>query len=97
MTYRSTVFPLKTTFKDGIAAVYMVTRRFEQEDGTFAHEWLYVGSTPNMKRKFISHPMAFGFKKYKANAICVIREEDEKIRKEIHADLWAQYLPLLNE
>ena len=97
MTYRSTVFPLKTTFKRGIAAVYVVTRRFEQEDGTFAHEWLYVGSTPNMRAQFEGHPQKFGFDKYNANAICVIREDDENNRKEIHADLWVQYRPLLNE
>ena len=95
--YRSTVFPFKTKFKEGIAAVYMVTRRFEQEDGTHAHEWLFVGSTPDLRRQFERHEQTFGFNKYKANAICVIREDDEKIRREIHADLWAAYLPLLNE
>lgn len=96
--YQSTVFPMKSTFKEGIGAVYFVTRRFEQEDGSNAHEWLYISSTSEMRQLFMGHhPMEFGFNKYKANAICVIREEDEAARKEIFDDLREKYLPLLNE
>ncbi|MFT5193839.1 MAG: hypothetical protein ACI9EW_001420 [Cellvibrionaceae bacterium] len=96
-TYKSSVFPFKSVFKEGIKGVYFVTRRYEQDDGTFAHEWLYVGTSSNMREKFKAHPMAFGFNKYKANSICLIREEDPAQRKLIHTDLREKYLPLLNE
>lgn len=97
-TYRSTVFPLKSTFKEGIGAVFLVTRRFEQEDGSNAHEWLYISSTADMREQFTGHhPMQFAFNKYKANAICVIRESDEAVRKDIYQDLRGKYMPLLNE
>ncbi|MFK7804381.1 MAG: hypothetical protein AB8G95_22285 [Anaerolineae bacterium] len=95
--YKSTVFSLKSTFKEGIAGIYFVTRRFEQEDGSHAHEWLYVGTSPDLREKLKAHPMAFGFNKYNANAICVIREDDADQRKVVHEDLRQSYLPLLNE
>lgn len=95
--YRTTVFPFKTVFKAGISGVYVVTRRFEQADGTFAHEWLYIGHSADMQQQFVAHPQTYGFNKYKANALCFIQEADESERKLAFADLWQKYKPLLNE
>ena len=96
-SYRFSVYPLNTKFKDDVAAVYFVTRRYELEDGSTGHEYLFVGGTGNMKAQFADHPKSFGFNKYNANAICLLLEKDPEIRKEIHADLWKKYLPVINE
>ncbi|MEM9774722.1 MAG: hypothetical protein AAF902_09095 [Chloroflexota bacterium] len=95
--YRFSVYPFNTKFKEGIAAVYFITRRYELDDGSTGHEYLFVGGTGDIKAQLEDHPKTFGFNKYQANSICLLIEEDPEARKEIHSDLWKKYLPLINE
>lgn len=45
--YSMDVYPLDTTWKDNIAAVYFVTRRYQKSDQKFYHDEIYVGQTDN--------------------------------------------------
>ncbi len=96
-TYNSVVFPFNIKFKAGIGAVYVVSKRTENEDGQMAHDWFYVGSAGDMRDQFAMHPNTFQFEKYEVNAICVIREDDTAKRKEIYEDLVHKLKPLINE
>ena len=95
--YKMSVFPFEAVFKPSIGGVYMVTRRTEQPDGKVAHEWLYAGYALDMRSRFEIHPMAYGFKQYRANAICFLAENDPDKQKQIQADLRLKYMPVLNE
>ena len=95
--YKMIVFPFQTKFKPGIGGVYLVTKRRVKEDGSVAHEYLYVGSSSDLRENFRFHPRAVQFDSYKATSICVYRETDEAKRKEIFEDLRGHYRPLLNE
>lgn len=96
-TYNSVVFPFKITFKPGIGAVYIVSKRTENEEGQMTHDWFYVGSTADMREQFAMHPNVFQFEKYEVNAICVIREDDAANRKTIYEDIVYKLKPLINE
>lgn len=95
--YSTIVFPLNTKFKEGISAVYLLTKREEGDSGRGHHELYYIGSSTNLRENFKYHEMDFQIKKYKLNAICIIRESDEDMRKKIYQDLVDKHRPLLNE
>lgn len=98
-SYTFSVYPFKTKFKAGVAAVYFVTRRYELEPSSKAmgHEYLYINGADDLRSHLEDHPKAFGFKKYNANAICILLEKDAEKRREMIGDLWPQYRPLINE
>jgi hypothetical protein len=95
IAYDFDVFPIEAEFRP-IPAVYVVTRRTGR-GGAQEHEVLYVGETARLDEQLAAHPKAECFRRHKADAIGVHRQEDEASRRETVADLVAELRPACND
>lgn len=85
--YSFDVYPLDTTWKDNVAAVYFVTRRYEKTDQKFSHDEIYVGQTDNLKERHANHHRERCFSSKSANCLCILLESLERNRLDIERDL----------
>ncbi len=84
--YTFNIYKWGTEFKD-IGAVYYISNRQENADGSWSHTNIYVGQTEDMSGRFDDHHKALCFKDHNANAIGVHQEENEDSRLFIEEDL----------
>ena len=86
--YRFEVWPMETRFKP-LAAVYYVTKRGAPA-GTFnrsAHEYLYLGHTPDISRPLGTTAQLAWFNAAGANCVCVYAASSAERRAAIKKDL----------
>ena len=87
--YRFMAYPLGTIFKEGFAAVYVITQRtLKVATGKIGrHTPLFFGHGANLGQPTVD---ATGTHDTAANCICVHAERDEKERLGIQQDLIGQ-------
>lgn len=84
--YKFNAYALGTAFKEGLSAVYVLTRRTHRQAlGRFRHKPLHVGQTADLRQP-LELP-AGALTASGANCICVHREQDETARAAISLDL----------
>ena len=94
--YTFNVYTIDTEFKE-IGAVYFITKRTENKDGTGKHFRIYIGRTEDLSERFDDHHKQKCFNNNEANCICVYSESNEEKRIEIESDLIDNYNPPCNE
>lgn len=85
--YTFDVYDADTPWKDNVAAVYVVTRRYKGEDGKFYHAKIYIGRTDDLKDRFSNHHQQDCFDRNNATCICIYLETNESRRAAIETDL----------
>jgi hypothetical protein len=86
--YTFDVFPLTTDIRDG-AAIFIISRRIVDRFKTGHHHTICVGETDSIVSEIRRHKRAKCAKSNEANAICVLREEDDVMRSNVIEDLVA--------
>jgi hypothetical protein len=94
-TYEFDVYPWDTDF-NAVGAVYFVTKRSHNAQNGYSHSGVYVGQTGDLSERFNSHHQPECLKRNGVHCICVYREGTEGRRREIEADLIANYQPPCN-
>jgi hypothetical protein len=94
--YMFNVYPCGTKFET-FGAVYYVSKRTEQPDGTGSHAEIYIGQAKDMSGVFENHPKESCFEKHNANCISVREDSHEDERLKIEKDLIEAYKPPCNE
>ncbi len=94
-TYGFEVYPWDTGF-NAVGAIYLVTKRSRNSGGRFSHTRIYVGQTSDLSERFDNHHQASCFSGHGVNCICVYREDSERQRLQIEADLISNYRPPCN-
>ncbi len=88
--YRFRVYPLGTTFKEGVAAVFVLTRRkLRQTTGRMRHRPLSVGHSGNLHQPEPEATAAMSTGA--ANCICIHPDSDPASRSGIQQDLSAMW------
>ena len=87
-TYSFDVYPYDSNWNE-VGAVYAVSRRTPNPDGTGNHAFIYIGQTDNLKERHSNHHKADCFKGHSRNCLCIKMESSEKNRLAIEADLLA--------
>jgi len=95
-SYDFNVYPMDQSFK-AIGGVYVVTRRFKDEDDGFRHKIIYVGETGDLSTRFDNHHKADCFTEHSANCICVHVDDDEDSRLAKEDDLIKLHNPPCND
>lgn len=93
--YSFLIQPMTTLFKE-IGAVFFITNRFTDEMNKVNHTRIFVGETDNLA-KYFDRKKNPAFQQYNPNCICIMPEEDPKLRKKIESDLVGNYNPPCNE
>jgi hypothetical protein len=86
--YTFDVFPLTTDIRDS-AAIFIISRRIVDRFKTGHHHTICVGETDSIVSEIRRHKRAKCAKSNEANAICVLREEDDSMRSNVIDDLVA--------
>ena len=84
--YTFNIYKWGAELKD-IGAVYYISNRQENADGSWSHTNIYVGQTEDMSERFDNHHKAECFDSYNVSAISIHQEEGEDSRLEIEDDL----------
>ncbi len=95
-TYEFNSYAFGTIFKENYGAVYFITNRDQNDDGSYSHERIYVGETEDLSTRFDDHHKQDCFDQNNANCICIHGEQNEKIRLNIERDLIDNYNPPCN-
>lgn len=85
--YDFDVYPIDTSWKENVKAVYVVTRRYQGNDNKYYHEKIYIGRSDNLKERFGNHHQQACFDKNDANCICIHLESNESKRETKETDL----------
>ena len=96
-TYNFLVYPMGTSFKKGLGAVYCVTNEYVKKDRSYVHGAIHVGQTSDLSSEFDDHPKQSCFEKYGASCMCVREELDKDIRAQVVQDLIDNYDPPCNK
>jgi len=96
-TYSFLVYPMGTSFKKGLRAVYCATNRYLKKDRSYVHGAIHLGQTEDLSTEFDDHPKQSCFAKYLANCLCVREELDKDIRVQVVQDLIGNYDPPCNK
>jgi hypothetical protein len=94
--YDFEVWPFGQAF-NAVGAVYVVTRRYQNAQGKYNHEVLYVGETEDLSTRFDGHHKAACFARHKADCICTHRDDDGDSRLAKEDDLVKRYDPDCND
>ena len=94
--YAFNAYEYDTEFQ-AIGAVYVLTKRVEEADGSYSHGAIYVGETGNLSTRFDNHHKETCFQTYGADCKCVRSEADEEQRRTIESDLIGAYDPPCND
>jgi hypothetical protein len=84
--YDFEVFPLDADLKDG-SAIYVISKRITDQRGRGHHKFVCIGQTESLLGEIRKHKKDKCIKHYKANVICLLREESETNRLRIETDL----------
>ena len=80
-----------------VSAVYVITERRLEPDGTAHYLPIYVGKTDDLSRIFDNHPRKECFQVYLANTIAAFAEEDSQNREAVVLDLLSAIKPPCNQ
>jgi hypothetical protein len=94
--YRFSAYPWGTVFKP-LGAVYIVTKRTINLDGSDDYLLIYVGYTDDLSACLDSHRKTDCFEEYGANCICVLGLEQEQLRSRIVSKIEARCKPACND
>jgi hypothetical protein len=84
--YDFQVFPVDGEFEDA-AAIFIISKRKVDKRKKAHHKMVCIGQTTSVLSELKKHRKGKCFKKYEANAISVMREENEQKRLKIESDL----------
>ena len=84
-SYKFKLFDENTKFKS-ISAVYLFTKRAENDNGGFSHKYVYIGQAKDLSQRFDNHHKAKCIANNKANCIGVHSCEESEL-DEIEKDL----------
>lgn len=93
--YSFNVYPRSDLFM-AIGAVYFLTYRREEKDGTGRHTFIYVGETEDLSERPLNHQRKKCFDQHDANCVLIYAESGRERRLEIEADLRKAYNPPCN-
>jgi hypothetical protein len=94
--YDFEVFPIDAELKDG-SAIYVISKRVTDKSGKGHHKFVCIGQTESLLGDLKKHKKDKCIKQYKANVICLLREEDEKNRLRIETDLRQAHTIVCNQ
>ncbi|MGH8363034.1 MAG: hypothetical protein ACRESQ_06750 [Gammaproteobacteria bacterium] len=86
--YEFEVFPMNTSFNT-VGAVYIFTKRIEDNTGKGTHTFLYIGQTESLADRISNHEKWSCVNRNGANCICVHRDNSEHSRLAKETDLRA--------
>ena len=84
--YNFEVYSIKDKVEDA-PGIYVISRRVMDRRGRWHHAMVCFGRTESFLTELKRHKKAQCLKERKANVICMLREEKEKVRVKIEADL----------
>jgi hypothetical protein len=93
--YSFVVYPINQEFR-AVGAVYFITKRTANSDGTGNHKFIYVGQTGDLSTRFDDHHKDACFTKHGANCISVHLNNSESQRLNIETDLCRLHNPPCN-
>ncbi len=94
--YDFEVFSLDAELKDG-SAIYVISKRVTDKRGKGHHKFVCIGQTESLLGDLKKHKKDKCIKQYKANVICLLREENEKNRLKIETDLREAHTIVCNQ
>lgn len=94
--YEFDVYPMDQTFRE-VGGVYVITRRYKNDEGKYKPEFIYVGETGDFSTRFHNHHKAKCFARNDATCICTLMEEDEDRRLAIDDYLITLHTPICND
>jgi hypothetical protein len=94
--YSFEVFSLDAELKDG-SAIYVISKRVTDKSGKGHHKFVCIGQTESLLGDLKKHKKDKCIKQYKANVICLLREEDENNRLKIETDLRQAHTIVCNQ
>lgn len=95
--YKFEVYPYETMFRQGIAGVYLIAKRYKLPDGKFTLDPIYIGELSDLSTLYGFHKKQDCFLKHGANCKCIYISTDQKERQYIVQDLIEYYEPRCNE
>ncbi len=95
-SYEFDIYPFDSEWNED-AAVYVVTRRYKNQQEKLTHALIYVGETDNLKERFSNHHKASCFTENNANCLCIHLDTSESSRLEKEADILATRSPKCND
>ena len=93
--YSLDAYPMNQSFK-AVGGIYVITRRFQKSDGSYAHEFIYIGETGDLSTRFDDHHKVDCFAEHNATCICTLVKNDEDERLAIEDDLIKRHAPPCN-
>jgi len=88
--YDFQVFPIDGEFDDA-AAIFIISQRKVDKHKKAHHKMICIGQTDSVLNDLKKHRKGKCFKQHQANAISVLREEDERKRLKIASDLMSAH------
>lgn len=88
--YDFTVFPLDAEFEE-VPAIYIISRRIVDKNKKAHHALVCIGQTESLLSELKKHKKDKCARKYAANSISLLREENERKRLKIETDLKAAH------
>lgn len=88
--YDFQVFPVDGEFEDA-AAIYIISRRLVDKNKRAHHRMVCIGQADSVLSELKKHRKGKCFKQHQANAISVLREENEQKRLKITLDLMSAH------
>ena len=89
-SYDFTVFPLDAVFEN-VPAIYIISRRVVDKSKKAHHALVCIGQTESLLDELKKHRKDKRAKKFAANSISLLREENENRRLKIETDLKAAH------
>ena len=89
-------YSLDTSFRL-VGAVYVITKRTTQIDGSGTHDFVYVGQTGDLSKRFDDHYKADCFKRHMANCVSIHLDDNENSRLAKETDLIVALNPPCND
>ena len=84
--YTFDVYPVDADL-NATGAVYVVARRRQADDGSFAYDPVYIGQTEDISKHLANHPRRACFREYDADVVCVFTDDEKTTRQEIETVL----------
>lgn len=95
--YKFEVYSNETMFRQGLAGVYLIARRYKLPDGKFTLDPIYIGELADLSTLFGFHKKQDCFVKHGANCKCIHICTDPTQREYIVQDLIAYHEPHCND
>ena len=95
--YNFDVYPSNTSWNDGFACVYYISKRVHKSDGTGNHTAIYVGETSDLKDRLANHHKQSCFDGHDYNAVSIHQPSNEQSRLQIESDLISALGPPCND